>query len=120
MTELTPQDAIRLHRKKWNWIADETEKQQRIVRGTEYFKACVPDTNEWPHIISYCCEYDKQRNAIGRKTCKHCPIQWPQTITSRKSCPCLNSLYHEWTVTRSWKQAAQLARKIANLPEKGA
>ena len=33
--KLTKSKAVRLHRKVWNWIADETEKQERIVLEDE-------------------------------------------------------------------------------------
>ena len=29
--KLTKSEAVQEHRKMWNWIADETEKQERIV-----------------------------------------------------------------------------------------
>lgn len=38
MEKLTKQEAIKLHRHMWNWIADETERTGLFVIETDYFK----------------------------------------------------------------------------------
>lgn len=109
---LTKQDAVELHKKKWLWIADETERQQRIVKAREYFEAIQ---QQEPLLYSYCCDYAKQ-NARGR-ACDNCPIQWPHSYDNQKApnTPCLNSYYYQWSHARTWEEAALLARQIANL-----
>lgn len=37
--KLTKDEAIANHRRKWNWIADETLKQKRRVEEWDFFKA---------------------------------------------------------------------------------
>ena len=110
--KLTKQEAIDLHRQKWLWIAEETEKQQRIVKAKEYFETAGL---EEPLLYSYCCEFAKNRPR-GR-VCDNCPIQWPHSYNNETApdSPCLNSYYYQWSHARKWERASVLARKIANL-----
>ena len=107
---LTKEQAIENHRKMWNWIADETLKQKRVVRKQEYFVANnIPDSIR-PDSDCYCCEY----SIINfRRSCSVCPIQWNHRL-------CYVSEYNDWRAAyykENYKKAAKLARKIAKLPE---
>ena len=107
--ELTREEAIKLHRQMWRWIAEETEKQKRFVSESEYFEAMGIEDEDVPHLKSYCCEYGG---------CGSCPIQWSE---ARNFCLDKNSPYRAWERTAdggSWQVAAELARKIAELPER--
>lgn len=116
MENLTKQRTLELHKKKWTWIAEETEKQKRVVRSGEYFKAM--GITEVPHIYSYCCEYSKSRSTIGRKLCQYCPVHWDKMMPITTNCPCMQSYYGQWAKSHKWREAAELARKIAELGEK--
>lgn len=123
MNKLTKQEAIRSHRKMWNWIADETLKRKRHMGKCDYFKE-----KEIENIFvnsSYCCEYAEQKcNETGKgRWCEYCLFDWRRKDGSIQ---CINredntwkGLYVEWaSETTNYKKAAELAREIANLPEK--
>lgn len=109
---LTKNLAIWLHRKLWNWIADETRRKKRKVDKDEYplFKIF--------HITSYCwcCEYARRKNKIVR--CKECPIDWGYRNAGET---CIRNLYGKWRETdkADFIRASILAKMIAELPERG-
>lgn len=106
--KLTKKPAVALHRRLWNWVADETERQQRIVHKYEYplFKHLAIDNDCW------CCEY--ARNAckcVEEHACIYCFLKWKNGI-------CLGSEYTRWIHARTWQEAVYWARVIAALPER--
>ena len=106
--ELTREEAIGLHRKMWRWIAEETEKQKRIVTRKEYFKSMEIEEENIPEFYCYCCEYCE----LADGDCELCPILWDGEKTT-----CFSD-FVTWLSTTSWQEAAELARKIAELPER--
>ena len=123
MKKLTKQEAIKNHRKMWNWIADETQRQQRIVDQWDYLEAF--DVKDVPETACYCCEYAIQRiNVLLSGTlCDYCPINWGEgesfclNLYNEQGEFVDNGLIHQWRFATDWRKAAELARKIANLPE---
>jgi len=122
MQILTKEEAITEHRKMWNWIAEECIKRKRRVTKLEYFKSnCIINI---PYNKCYCCEF-AYNNAWKTNTkitdrsdiCKCCPLIW-------KYGKCvMDGLgeYDEWVRTLlkdDFKAEAEIARKIANLPER--
>ena len=130
MEKLTKQQAVEEHRKMWRWIAEETEKQKRIVYKWDYLKFY----DEYIDLANecFCCEYTYQHH---RAECEKCPIDWDVEC---EKCPidwdsecdeymCQNktdfeddNLYTLWNRAcgaENWKEAAKLARQIAELPE---
>ena len=121
MMKLTREEAIANHRKMWNWIADETERLERVVLKPEYFKEHNISHNDFPVHFCYCCDFDSQ--SLSLPLCSACPINWG-VDTEIKACCNKKSSYKKWvTVVKhysdDWKSAAKLAREIANLPERG-
>ena len=121
MMNLTREEAIANHRKMWNWIADETERLERVVLKPEYFKEHNISHNDFPVHFCYCCDFDSQ--SLSLPLCSACPINWG-VDTEIKACCNKKSSYKKWvTVVKhysdDWKSAAKLAREIANLPERG-
>lgn len=110
------EDFIFHHRKMWNWITNETLKLKRKVIEEEYFKMMEIPRYGWPTSLSYCCECD---NSI----CVNCPIDWS---SHRSILMCMHTtircdfegLYLRWDRAREYEEAAELARTIANLPER--
>lgn len=102
--KLTKKLAVALHRRLWSWVADETERQQRIVRKSEYplFKHLEVESNCW------CCEY-ADSECISHCS-NFCPIKW-----SNGSC---DGEYRKWGRAKTWQEAAHWARVIAELPER--
>lgn len=104
MEKLTKEEAIKRHRMMWSWIGNETLRLKQKIRkrnAMEYFY--------WESIelSCWCCEYDGQFEKEG---CVNCPVQWPEGNCSE--------LYLRWCRTYDYKEAAELAYQIANLPEK--
>lgn len=109
--KLTKQQAIEGHRKMWNWIADEIESRKNVC-VIHALKAFYCNAN---HLFlrhnCFCCEY----SINGNYSCDKCPVDWIKT----KYCTDVEmSLYEAILFTEQWKEQADLARQIANLPEK--
>lgn len=104
---LTREQAIAEHRKMWGWIADMTEKLKRKVEKEEYFREM--GTSDIPRMQCYCCEFSIYY-PIGCE--EHCIINWGGNRG------CMNSYFEKWLFTYNWKEAARLARIIANLQER--
>lgn len=108
--EFTKQQAIEGHRKMWNWIADEIERQKRI-RCIPLLKQCYCYENKLTLIADcFCCEYNN-----NYEKCPKCPLDWGETS---HCCSNGESLYHRILWNESWQEQADLARQIANLPER--
>lgn len=104
---LTREQAIKEHRKMWNWIADETLKRERKVYKEEYFEHFENRYPERPIYDCWCCEYANR--------CDKCPVAWGEDGIA-----CGSSIYKTWFELDNhyFKAAANLARLIAELPEK--
>lgn len=110
---MTREEAIANHRKLWNWLADETERRRSVVGPSAYFNAIGVPEGDRPFLYDYCCGYD---NIVGNGNCNSCPIEWPTG-----KCWYKNGLHTQWSHTGGdwggdWRKAAELARRIANLP----
>ncbi len=127
--KLTREQAIKEHRKMWNWIADETLKRKKCVDKKDYFGE-HPEYEEFlcvPVCFCWCCEYDSEKlldyvnlNKDGeQQSCSFCPIDFHNSDFYRK---CLNdeSVFTEWlrSFDYNYEQAAKYARMIAELPER--
>lgn len=107
---LTKEGCLHHHRKKWNWIADETERNKRIVDTEEYIDHIGSNVFD---VNSYCCTYTEFSCDFS---CDKCPIQW--SGDGNKQCANTFSPYEAWKNTEDWVMAAILARAIAQLPER--
>ena len=111
--KLTKSEAIANHRKMWNWIAEETLKQKRKVEKSEYFKA--HGITDIPPNECYCCEYSAD------KKCDDCLIDWGGEFggcMSRDTLGDRKGLFSLWCVEPNYTKSAELARQIAELPER--
>ena len=113
---LTKEEAIKRHRMMWNWIAYETLKRERFVtkqEAIEHFGWCESKMRS----RCWCCAYAYKDKDWG---CNKCPIQWP----GGRCYSFLNGvfgLYDDWCAMKEspkYKEAADLAYQIANLPER--
>lgn len=123
---------LELHRKLWNYIADEGAKKRRCISKEEAFKHFGWSYN----IKSYCwaCEYYvwKRRYYCNRYHCcsEGCLIDWGKYKNgNRLACARrfpddenrFVTAYEMWRyyfVANDWVGAYMMARKIANLPER--
>lgn len=112
---MTKREAVEKHRILWNTIA------KMIDDGVEYD---VTTLYKMDAIIimgdigiksdCYCCEYAKCKNPPWDVNCKKCPIVW-------KYEHCLDGEYGDFRQAvfhRDYPLAAEIAREIANLPER--
>ena len=115
---LTLKETIEKHRKLWNWIANETEKRQKIVLKEENPMV----QKDKPQSKCYCCQFVIEQT--GCKGCEICPLNWGKRRDGFFSlCTDDNTLYKRWNFiirvdNENWEEAAKLAREIANLPLK--
>lgn len=115
--KLTKEEAIRRHRMLWNWIADETEKQNRCVEKVEAFEHFG-----WGYapFHCWCCAYDAQLHGA----CDCCPVIWPPTDEEdegNNNIRCGASIFWLWCESLRFNDvpnATKWAREIANLPER--
>lgn len=124
---LSREQAISEHRKMWNWIADMTEKSKLKVSKYDYFIGNDMRTDMYGlYNNCYCCEYCYINSGMinfGVLNCDICPIEWG-SICKNNMCENrymygdLNGYYAQWKRVYDWKEAARLARIIANLPER--
>lgn len=124
MKKLTREEAIQEHRKMWNWIAHETAITDRSVCKFDFFKNQKEyDARrylELPRNFCWCCEYNKQKSLeenMRVSDCRFCPINWDQEHIPI-ACEKTHSLYRAWRETKDIFIKAQLAKQIANLPER--
>ena len=131
---LTREQAITEHRKMWNWIADQLEMypcDDKCEVNIHLLKAkyCKVNgfTNEKkgkPRHYCFCCQY-----AFLSCDCRECPLYWG-TENSTKDYFCENGMKYAntnkdvglwsilYNVNLTYKEAAEIARQIADLPVK--
>lgn len=135
LKNITKRQAIEEHRKMWNWIADETKKQKKCIDKIDYIMHAQLDRLKDYQLLQtrehcFCCVYN--RNEYNKKSnpekfdCTNCPIDWN---SKTKSYMCEHTdidnwdgLYSKWSEAwdnNDYRAASEIARKIANLPEKG-
>ena len=118
--KLTREEAVSLHRKMWNWIADriEEEKAYQDYQDINNLKEeyCYREGFYYVRNDCFCWEY-------ANCNCDFCPIEWGSDL---KDYMCLDKyevyddkgLYRLSTYETDWKEQVKLARKISNLPER--
>ena len=125
----------------WNWIADQIEKDKEKKNVCELKYEYLTHKTADYNILNDCflCEYTVQLNVCADTFLKHefpncikCPLQWPSSVKEfmceydkvyrnkiiknglwRKCCNMFKK-----SLFCSWKRQANLAREIANLPER--
>ena len=112
---MTKKEAIENHKKMWNWIAEKTLERKRIVKKYEYFlenkRSIVPLSR------CYCCEYDIEHSV--EYPCSSCPIDFKGDNSFYKYfCMSKKSAFRNWLEAKDYTKRAELARQIANLPER--
>jgi hypothetical protein len=138
MDELTREEAIREHRKMWNWIANETKKSGHCVNKTDYFCEYAEFDEKIPYDKCYCCEYAfnvfKQTDDLKKlfegdifnNKCKYCPIDWGSESSHDMCCDIgdpgkfptgLYLLWDESITNKDADSAYKYAKQIAELPE---
>lgn len=97
---MTREEAVRKHRKMWSYMAKTPRESKE-----EYLKEFDPEAELL--CDCYLCEYTGQ-------ICSECPLKWGTE-------KCYQGLYDKWQnamIDKDYARAAELARQIAELPEK--
>lgn len=106
-------DNERKFRRMWNWIAEETRRQERPVGEREYFDAFGMPIRERPLFNCYACAEARQRARDDHNCgiiCNYCPIDW-----GKCGCTEEGTLFYNWGYAHSYEDAARFAEKIARL-----
>lgn len=116
--KITKKEAIKNHRKMWNWIADQLEKGFYVTKS-DYFKH--HGITSVPHCTCYACEYNDQfimkGGIVCPELCAKCPIDWGKhNAGERLLCTYEGSAYQKFTCAQTFEEKAKYAREIANLP----
>lgn len=119
---------LRLHRKLWNWIADETERTHKCVDKWDAFNHFG-----WRKSIDaqcWACQYIRWRRKYrpSKIDCDDlCIVDWGVSERTGKNMCCVFnapfnlSAFELWDAClcdQDWRKAAKAARIIANLPER--
>lgn len=132
---ITKEEAIKRHRDMWNWIADEIEKCKYTVSITTMKDRYIfeHDIERYEYVKNncYCCEYACNEDLTV--DCEKCPLVWPSEEYIKPNYQCEAEYKNEYGEERyglwweckkyykdpsAWITQADLARQIANLPER--
>ena len=103
---MTKEEAIRKHRKMWRWLAKNPGE-----RKEDYLRKFDPEARLGTDC--YLCGYVNENH---KRNCRYCPVKWPE-----ESCYCYGGLYSKWFDAMNYENyalAAEIAKQIAELPEK--
>lgn len=121
---------LKLHRKLWNWIADETERTHACVDKYDAFKHFGWKKSVWSQC--WACQYRRWKTKYylpsGDEDCeKNCIVNWGTNSNTGKELACVMNGSCEYSAYENWKDYCQAndwlracfaAREIANLTEK--
>lgn len=103
---LTKEEAIRLHRELWGWLAENPEAEKEDWPGWK--KDYGFDIGEQDYC--FCCAYVEQKNVVS--PCRYCPLKW-----GKDGVYC--SVYVvPWERTHRLAERSRLASLIRDLPVK--
>lgn len=111
--KLTKEEAVKLHRDMWNWIAEQIEFYDNPSEVIYMLKCKYLYSNGYIDVDKecFCCEYVRQHSKGICDTC--CPFNW----TSRKRfTKCMGGYYRLIITVPDKNKSYRLALKIANLP----
>lgn len=120
--KLSKEEAVRRHRELWNKIAELCTGGFNVgmIKTMALNALGYHDSRDYPTNRCWACEY-AINNAIylhrtNEGVCCSCPIKWKTALCHDKG-----GEYDMWTryiLDRNYEKAAEMARVIANLPEK--
>ena len=125
---LTKSDAIQGHREMWNWIAEQCE-QGATERAWLKIKYCKDHKVDLAHNC-FCCDYGLDGDEYNVCFNKFCPLVWPGEDKFKSDGYACEGTWNEgddestmglwlkWKRTVDPHEAAEIARQIANLPER--
>lgn len=134
MRTITKEEAITLHRKMWNEIADMIKEGIHYSLVMEYKREALDrlgverGVHERPLNHCYCCEYSEQNAVRGVHGCPNCPLEWStqeRVGAVNPTCGWDDSPYSKFVYAlpasdnfERLEKLEQYAREVANLPER--
>lgn len=117
---LTREQAIEEHRKMYNEMADEIEKNKRSIKYVAKWKEHYINEIGFLDFNNDCflCQYTIDK--FPRERCEFtCPLMWGEKLGDT----CMvteygDGLFRRLLYAESWQEQAALASQIANLPER--
>ena len=128
MLALTKEEAVRRHRELWNEIAELCTESHFSSCGFSVFKIKsmalnalgYDDPIKFPDSMCWACEYAIYNAIYLRRTnkgiCCFCPIKWKTELCYDKDGE--YDMWRRYIQDGNYEKAAEMARVIANLPEK--
>ena len=111
---MTKKEALEKTRNMWWWIAEECEKQKRVINKKKYFEYHNISNDDIPHNKCYLCEYQKQHDVT------FCLLEkWNLEENYCGNCCCEFEFgdYYNSCDDDDYKKCAKAANAIANLAE---
>lgn len=133
MLGLSKQKAMEEHRKMWNWIADQYRNGRNDCVASlkdEYINCHTDYSADEIQNVCFCCQYAKEQLQKDGYfyMCDCCPIDWDSEVEDymcidRYEMDDSEGLYGELQYlsnrgSHDYEAMAELAEKIANLPER--
>lgn len=132
MRTITKEEAVTLHRKMWNEIANMIHEGIQYTLVSAYKEGALDRLGiertdaKRPLQNCFACEYAKQNVECNMCLCSSCPLNWTgaEHRWDWKNCQDEGSPYRKFTYALSvhkgldYEKAEQYAREIANLPER--
>ena len=116
------EEAIRRHRELWNKIAELCTGKFSVyeIKYVAFEALGYDDPDEFPDSMCWACEYATY-NAIrlhgtNKGICCFCPIKWKTEVCYDKGGE--YDMWGRYMRDGNYEKAAEMARVIANLPEK--
>lgn len=108
--KLTREEAIRLHRELWGWLAENPMKDKLDWPGWhEKFDNRKSDC--------FLCEYAGFDGVFSK--CENCPVVFVENTYIKGTIPyCLGGLFSQWYYASAPEERSRLAALIRDLPEK--
>ena len=129
--KLTKERAVEEHRKMWNWIAENCNKESGLDIDDLKKKYLNSIGKAFVRNNCFCCEYaeiESFKNIQGHM-CDYCPLEWGSEdklfnffCENKEKFDDDKGLYSvaqdAITIYKDYESASKIALKIANLPEK--
>ena len=117
---MTKQEAIEGHRKMWSWIVEQIAKQGFVVNISELKEKWCEKNGYVLENGCFACEYVHENRNDFRGCANWCPLMWGKSAND--GCMIIDNhydgLYHQILFCGDYEEGINIARKIAELPER--
>ena len=114
-------EVIDLHRRMWHFIADESLKSGFMVGKDDFRRVCKDLFHV--HCKCFCCGWALavarvllSKIGLSVNPCTVCPLNW-EVVNGTGNTGC-GEIVTEWMKASDYESHAEVARRIANIPER--